>query len=615
MRFVTRLLATARELWPHYLAITICSVLGAGVGLVSPFLIKAATDRLVAITSGGPRLITPLIWIAVGLLVVEAARSVISNIAGYLGDVMSSRLRATLSTRYFNHLLRLPQRYLDNEQTGTVIGRLNRSITEVAQFLNVFANNMFPMLLSLVASLAVMAWYSWPIALLVLLMYPVFTWLTALTSKKWQVLEKAKNAEIDIANGRFAEAVTQLRVVKSFVAEVRELRHFSSRYVATIGLTTQQSRFWHAMDIARQVALNVIFFAIYVVIFIQTASGSYTVGTMVLLVQMVTMARMPVTSMSYLVDTAQRAVAGSRDYFAVMAEPVETEVLPTPDAASWAAVAGAPAVAFRNLTFGYADGPAVLDGVNFDIAPGERIAFVGDSGGGKTTLVSLLLRLYEPRSGQILIDGLDIAGVDHGAVRQHVGVVFQDPSLFSGTIRENIAYGDPSRTDEHAIEEAARRAHVQPFVDRLPKRYDTEIGERGLKLSGGQKQRDRPRAAQGRAHPGAGRGDELSGHQGRAAGTGRPRRAHDGPDDPHHRPPALDDLVGRPHRHTAGGPRRRDRHAGRARRQGRHLQRAARAAGVRLEGRPPSPCDVRHRGLTGRSCRPVTRGGRPLRAA
>jgi len=320
-------------------------------------------------------------------------------------------------------------------------------------------------------------------------MYPVFTWLTALTSKKWQVLEKAKNAEIDIANGRFAEAVTQLRVVKSFVAEVRELRHFSSRYVATIGLTTQQSRFWHAMDIARQVALNVIFFAIYVVIFIQTASGSYTVGTMVLLVQMVTMARMPVTSMSYLVDTAQRAVAGSRDYFKVMAEPVETDVLPSDVAESWQAVSGAPAVSFRNLTFGYTDGPAVLDGVTFDIAAGERIAFVGESGGGKTTLVSLLLRLYEPRCGQILIDGLDIAGVDHGAVRHRVGVVFQDPSLFSGTIRENIAYGDPSRADEHAIEEAARRAHVQPFVDRLPQRYDTEIGERGLKLSGGQKQR------------------------------------------------------------------------------------------------------------------------------
>ena len=489
MRFVTRLLATARELWPHYLAITVCSVLGAGAALVSPFLIKAATDRLVAISDGGPRLVTPLVWLAVGLLAVEAFRSVISNAAGYLGDVMSSRLRATLSTRYFNHLLRLPQSYLDNEQTGTVIGRLNRSITEVAQFLNVFANNMFPMLLTLVASLAVMAWYSWPIAVLVVLMYPVFTWLTALTSTRWQVLEKAKNVEIDAANGRFAEAVTQLRVVKSFVAEVRELRHFTERYDATIAFTRRQSRFWHAMDIARQVALNVIFFAIYVVIFVQTASGSYTVGTMVLLVQMVTMARQPVTSMSYLVDTAQRAVAGSRDYFAVMAQPVETDSLPAVDATAWTAVPGAPAVSFRNLTFGYSDGPPVLDGVSFDIAPGERVAFVGESGGGKTTLVSLLLRLYQPRSGQILIDGHDIAEADHGAVRGHVGVVFQEPSLFSGTIRENIAYGDPSRDDPAAIEDAARRAHVQPFVEKLPKRYDTEIGERGLKLSGGQKQR------------------------------------------------------------------------------------------------------------------------------
>ncbi len=488
MRFITRLLATARELWPYYLAITVCTVLVAGAGLVSPFLLKAATDRLVGIAGGAPRELTPLVWLAVGLLVVEAVRSAISNVAGYLGDVMSARLRATLSTRYFDHLLRLPQSYLDNEQTGTVIGRLNRSISEVAQFLNVFANNMFPMLLTLVASIAVMGYYSWPIAVLVLLMYPVFTWLTALTSKKWQVLEKAKNAEFDVANGRFAEAVTQLRVVKSFVAEARELLNFRSRYDTTIALTTRQSRFWHAMDIARQVALNVIFFAIYTVIFIQTASGSYTVGTMVLLVQMVTMARMPVTGMSYLVDTAQRAVAGSRDYFAVMAEPVETETLPR-RVGQWPAVAGAPAVSFRNLTFGYEQGPAVLDDVCLDIARGERVAFVGESGGGKTTLVSLLLRLYEPRSGQILIDGLDITGLDHGLVRQRVGVVFQDPSLFSGTIRENVSYGDPDRSDDGSVEAAAARAHVQPFVDRLPQRCDTEIGERGLKLSGGQKQR------------------------------------------------------------------------------------------------------------------------------
>lgn len=488
MRSVVRILGSARQLWPYYLGIIASSLLVTGAGLVTPFILKAATDHLVAITGGTPADLRLLIWLAVALLVVEAGASVITNVGGYLGDVLATRLRALLSTRYFDKLLRLPQRYFDDELTGTIVGRLSRTISELSQFFNMFANTMLPMLLSMVASVAILAWYSWPIALLVVLMYPLFGWLTTISSKRWQQLEKEKNESVDMANGRFAEVVGQVRVVKSFVAEVRELASFGALYYRTISITGEQSTGWHRMDTIRRVALNVIFFGIYVLIFWRTATGAFTVGTMVLLIQIVTTARQPVTGMSWLVDSTQRALAGSRDYFAVMDAPVETERVPELTDAPWAGVATAPAVSFRDVTFGYDDGVPVLSDVSFDVAPGERVAFVGESGGGKTTIVSLLLKLYQPSAGQVLVDGVDLAGVDLAQVRSRIGVVFQEPALFSGTVKENLAYARPDAADE-TLRTAARRANALTFIESLKDGFQTTIGERGVKLSGGQKQR------------------------------------------------------------------------------------------------------------------------------
>src|SRR5699024_6529563 len=145
----------------------------------------------------------------------------VQNVGGYLGDVMAARMRQMLSTRYFAKLLGLPQRYFDNQVTGAIISRLSRSITETTSFLGNFANNFFPMLLTVVAVLVISAGYSWPLALLLALIFPVYMGLTAMTSKRWQVLEGEKNEQVDLAGGRFAEVIGQINVVKSFVAERR----------------------------------------------------------------------------------------------------------------------------------------------------------------------------------------------------------------------------------------------------------------------------------------------------------------------------------------------------------------------------------------------------------
>lgn len=490
MRPLLRILGVARELLPSYAAIVAAGVLVAATGLAVPFIIKAATDEVVASMSGSGGGVPAVLWLAFLLLLVDLANTLITNVGGYLGDVMAVRLRSILSRNYFEKLLRLPQRYFDSELTGTVISRLQRSITETTGFLNMFANNFLPMLLSLVAALAIIAWYSWWLALLLLAVYPLFTWLTAITSKRWQRLEREKNAEFDIAGGRFAEVVGQIRVVKSFVAEPRELRQFGDRYDATIALTREQSAFWHRMDVARRGSLNVIFFGIYAIIFSLTITGEFTLGVMVLLIQLVNLARQPVQSMSFLVDASQRAITGSRDYFLVMDEQVESASVEAdaPRPVEPATAPGEPIVEFTDARFGYDGATEVLKGVTFDVRRGERVAFVGESGVGKTTLSSLLLGLYPLTGGRLAVDGRDVGSIPLPELRAQVGVVFQDPSLFSGTIRENIAYGRPDATDAEIVE-AARRAHAHGFIIALPGGYDAEIGERGVKLSGGQKQR------------------------------------------------------------------------------------------------------------------------------
>jgi ATP-binding cassette subfamily B protein len=491
MRSLSRIITTARELWPLYLGIVLGAIVTAATALLMPFAIARATDTVVAMVAGTGGSITTLVWLATALLALSLANSAISNLTGYWGDVMATRLRAILSRRYFEKLLRLPQRYFDNELTGTIISRLNRSITSITDFLNMFANSFFPTLITLAAVLVITLFYSPWLAVLLVIIYPTFVWLTALTSKKWQVWEHRKNDHYDIAGGRFAEVVGQMRVVKSFVTERSELKAFGAHFDDAVDLTAQQSAYWHRMDLARRAVLDVVFFGVYLLVFVQTARGDYTVGTMVMLLQLVNMAKMPVTSMSYYLDTAQRAIAGSREYFSAMGqlEEAHNPLLPQQTAATIAWSDENPVIDFDHVSFGYGDTTeVVLKDVSLAIDRGERVAFVGESGGGKTTLVNLIMKLYSVTDGVLRVHGQSVDEVPTEALRREVGVVFQDASLFSGTIRENLAYGLEGVTDEQ-LRAAATRANAMGFVDKLKDGFDTQIGERGIKLSGGQKQR------------------------------------------------------------------------------------------------------------------------------
>jgi ATP-binding cassette, subfamily B, bacterial len=479
-----RIIRFSRTLWPLYAAIGVLTVVVALLNQATPFLIKGIVDTVVNNLGATNGAVRPLVIFTLLILLAEVVVTLLDNLTGYIGDQVSVRLNRLLSEDYLQHLLNLPQSYFDNELSGRIINRLNRSISEITAFLQTFINNFVPMLLTAFITLLIIAYYSWPVAIMLALLFPLYFWLTRKSSEDW----KAKQAKIirntEMAHGRFAEVIGQIRVVKSFVQERTERTVFKNQFDQILRTTKKQSRRWHIFDIYRRLALSVVVFLAYGYITYQVFQGSLSIGEFALLVQLITQVRWPLFGSSFLLEGLQRAEANSKDYFKVMA--IEPAIKDRPGAKPLKVTSGE--VKFSEVDFAYNQGETVVKDINFTIGRGQRVALIGQSGEGKSTIANLLLRLYEPSRGQIMIDGQDIGEITQASLRQNIGVVFQDPSLFSGSIRENISYAKP-RASQAQIVAAAKAANADGFIKKLKDGYDTEIGERGIKLSGGQKQR------------------------------------------------------------------------------------------------------------------------------
>ncbi len=481
MQHIIRILKTGHELWRSYLAIALLTTLLSFSTILVPLLSGLAIDEM---RKGTGANIKYAVFLAIGIFLLDLMQTVISNINGYIGDQVSAKLQNILSKNYYIHLLSLPQTYFDNELSGKIINRLNRSITQLTNFINMMSNNFLQFIFSTVFSLIIVAFYSWQVALMLFTLYPIFTWMTIKSSSKWQVWQKQKNEQLDIASGRFAESISQVKVVKSFRQEKRELSYFNKHMSNVVGINKPQSAYWHIQDVRRRLILNVIFFGVYLFIFVQGAKGAFTPGQAVALILYAMNIRIPIFTISFLVENTQKAVSDSRDYFEVMS--IKPDIQDSADAKELKVKDGS--IQFNNVTFGYDKNRVVIKDVSFVIKPNTKVALVGESGEGKTTLTNLMLRFYEPQNGTISIDDQDVARVTQASLRHNVGVVFQEPALFSGSIRENIAYSKHQATDSEVMA-AAKSANAHEFIEKLENGYDTQIGERGLKLSGGQKQR------------------------------------------------------------------------------------------------------------------------------
>ncbi len=481
MKYLLKIIKTTSSLWRLYVAVSVFSVTIALLNLMIPAITGWAIDE---IKMGSRARIDYVLLLALGIFVADLGITLISNIGGYYGDQISARLYKLLGNKYYEHLLDLPQRYFDKELSGKIINRLNRSVAQISNFMQMMSNNFLQFIFGTVFALVVVAIYSWQVALLLLMLYPIFIWLTVRSSGKWLDYQHKKNHQADIASGRFAEAINQIKVVKSFNQERREISFFNRHMQKAVSINVPQSKHWHKKDIERRLVLNIIFFAVYSFIFIQGARGNYSPGATVALILYAMQIRIPIFTISFLVDSTQRAIADSKDYFEVMG--IQSHIKDIVNAETLKVKAGE--IEFSEISFSYDKNQPVLKNINLVIKPDTKVALVGESGEGKTTLANILMRLYEPEQGKIMIDGQDIALVTQASLRKNIGVVFQDPALFSGTIKENISYANPHASEKQVIS-AAKAANAHDFIKKFEKGYDTEIGERGLKLSGGQKQR------------------------------------------------------------------------------------------------------------------------------
>lgn len=480
MKEIWKIITFSKQLWPLYAAISIFTILLSLMSLLQPLLTGWAVDEIQKGSSASVKYVAGL---AFAIFLLDLTSTFFNNIGGYIGDQMSARLRKILSMRYYAHLLEMPQRYFDTELSGKVINRLSRSITQITNFMQMMSNNFLQFIFSTFFSLAVVAYFSWQVALMLFALYPIYTWMTFRSSDKWQKYQVKINNESDIATGRFTESIGQVKVVKSYIQEKRELSFFRNHMSQIVNITRPQSKHWHLKDVQRGVILNVIFFGVFMYIFIAAARGQFTAGQAVTLILYAMQIRIPIFTISFLVENTQRAISDSKDYFSVMA--IKPDIEDHPDAKKLNAGSGL--IEFSGVNFGY-DKRQIIKNVSFTANPDQKLALVGESGEGKTTLTNLLIRLYEPKTGTIKINGQNINEVTQNSLRESIGVVFQDPALFSGTIYENIAYANPS-APEQEVENAAKAANAHEFINKFEKGYQTEIGERGLRLSGGQKQR------------------------------------------------------------------------------------------------------------------------------
>ncbi|MBI2577883.1 MAG: ABC transporter ATP-binding protein [Candidatus Wildermuthbacteria bacterium] len=454
------------------------------LSLAAPVLSKFIVDEIVARVQGEGGDMRRLIVLIVVAFAMNFLGMATNTVSERLGDHFAGRLKKFLIEKFYDKVLRLPQSYFDSEVSGKIVNQLARGIYSIYSFLNGASNFILPTFIQSLFTIVVLAYYSWPIALFTFLLFPIYIALSYYSTVKWGKEEIKKNAIEDRTRGRMQEVISNIRLVKGFIAEKKEYKAVEENMSESNKIYARQSRTFHIFDFFRGLSLNVILFVVNIIVFYSTFRGNLSIGEMVLILQLVNQARIPLFAMSFILTEIQQAESGSKEYFEILGLKSAEDYTKKSEGEN----IQDPAIEFKNVSFRYEESQTVLKNISFKISNNESVALVGHSGAGKTTICNLILKFYEPAEGDIYLKGKRYKDLDHQFIRKNIALVFQENELFSSTIRENVAYGKETAKEEEIIE-SLRLANAYDFVMKLPKGVDSQIGERGVKLSGGQKQR------------------------------------------------------------------------------------------------------------------------------
>ena len=477
-----------RRLWPlirpyrgRLLLATGCLILSAAVGLAFPQIVRGLLDA--AFVRHDRALLDRIALRLLGLFTLQA----LSNFAQtYLLSSAGERVVARLREDLFQHLLKLSPGFFAERRTGELVSRLAADIGTVQGLVSYQLSELARQTLYLVGGITLLTLTNRHLTLTAVLVVPFVAGSAVFFGRRLRRISTGVQDKVAEATAVAEEAFSQIRIVQSFVQEAWEAARYGGRMAEVVQVAIRRA-------VVRGVFFAVITFATFggmaVVLWEGgrlVLGGALTAGTLVQFLLYTVFIAAAVTALTSLFSNYQETVGAARRVFELLetrptiADPPDPRPLPSP-------VRGH--VAVEQVSFRYQpDLPLALDDVSLAIAPGEVVALVGPSGAGKTTLANLLPRFWDVTAGQITLDGVDIRAVRLSELRRAIGIVPQEPALFSGSVHENIAYGRPE-AGHPEVEAAARAAHAHEFIARLPQGYATLVGERGVKLSGGQRQR------------------------------------------------------------------------------------------------------------------------------
>ena len=397
---------------------------------------------------------------------------------------LAQDLQHTLRTSTYAHVQRLDQAYFEDRSSGSLVAILNDDVNQLERFLNGGASDLIQVFVTVVACGAVFFTISPLLAALAFVPIPVILWGAFLFQRRAGPRYDRVRERVAALSARLNNNLSGIATIRSFAAEERELQRLGEDSAAYVAANRDAIRLSSSFVPLIRMAILFGFLCTFVVGGRLVLEGTLQAGFYAVLVFLTQRLLWPLTRLAETVDLYERAMASTRRILGLLETPLHIA-----DAAvAVPAAAARGAIDLRGLRFAYAEGPEVLCGIDLHIAAGTTVALVGATGGGKSSLVKLLMRFYEPTAGRIELDGRALADYPLEWLRRQIGWVAQDVFLFEGTVRENLAYGRPEAGFD-ALVAAARAADAHEFIARLPQGYDTPVGERGVKLSGGQRQR------------------------------------------------------------------------------------------------------------------------------